>query len=201
MHEVRTAAELEGLYGPVGRRAGGKVHTALDRHDRRFIGLSPFLVLATADADGLLDVSPRGDLPGYLRVLDDTHVVLPDRPGNNRIDSMRNLLTDPRVALYLLVPGLGETLRINGTAVISTDPELLALGDVDGRLPTTVLLVEVREVFYQCPRAVVRSALWDPARHVDPHALPSLDEVLADQVDGLSLEDSQRYGAEKDPLW
>ena len=198
---VTDADQLRSLYGAVPKRAAGKVHARLDRHDRAYVAHAPFLVLATAARDGLLDVSPRGDLPGFVHVLDDEHLVLPDRPGNNRIDSLLNVLSDPRVSLIFLVPGLGHTLRVNGTAEVSTDPELRALGAVKGRLPVTALLVRVQEVLYQCPRALVRSGLWDPARQVEPTALASLDEVLADQVPDLTLTESIALGSTDDPLW
>lgn len=198
---VRDPAELRSLYGEVPRRAAGKVHACVDRHDRAYIARSPFLVLATADAGGLLDVSPRGDLPGFVHVLDEQQLVLPDRPGNNRVDSLLNVLSDPRVALIFLVPGLGHTLRVNGTAQVSTDPALRELGAVRGRLPATALLVRVREVLYQCPRALVRSGLWDPDRQAGPDELPSLDAVLADQVPDLTLDESVRLGATADPLY
>jgi PPOX class probable FMN-dependent enzyme len=201
MTTVTDADALRGLYGQVPKRAAGKVHTLLDRHDRAFVGASPFLVLATCAAGGLLDVSPRGDLPGFVHVLDEQTLVLPDRPGNNRIDSMLNLLTDPRAAMIFLVPGLGHTLRVNGTALVSTDPALRRLGAVRDRLPVTALVLTVREALYQCPRALVRSHLWDASRHVDPSALASLDEVLADQVPDLTLEESVRLGSTADPLW
>ena len=200
---VTDADELRAMYGSVPKRAAGKVHAALDQHDRRFVALSPFLVLATAAVDGLLDVSPRGDRPGFLHVLSPTRLVLPDRPGNNRIDSLVNIVGDPRISLILLVPGIGHTLRVNGVATITTDPQLLGLGAVNGRLPRTALDITAREVLYQCPRALVRSGLWDGAKQVDPAALPSLDEVLAAQVDDLSLEESLRIGRASvaDPLW
>jgi PPOX class probable FMN-dependent enzyme len=201
VHEVTTREQLLALYGPVPVRAAGKVHPALDAHDRAFVARAPFLVLATAAADGLLDVSPRGDLPGFVQVTGDGRLVLPDRPGNNRVDSLLNVLSDPRVALLLLVPGLGHSLRVNGTAVVSTDPDLLALGAVKGRLPRTALVVTPEEVLYQCARALVRSRLWDPAAQAGPDELPSLDVVLADQVAGLTLERSIAFGAERDPLW
>ncbi len=200
-YAIRDPGQLRSLYGTVPKRAAGKVHPSIDRHDRAFIARSPFLVLATAAQGGLLDVSPRGDLPGFVHVLDDEHLVLPDRPGNNRIDSLLNVLSDPRVSLIFLVPGLGHTLRVNGTAVISTDPDLRALGAVKGRLPVVAMLVRVAEVLYQCPRALVRSGLWEPSRHVAREALPSLDEVLAEQVAGLSLQESVALGATNDPLW
>ena len=201
MTTVTDPDTLRSLYGDIPVRAAGKVHCRLDRHDRAFIAASPFLVLATAAADGLLDVSPRGDLPGFVTVADDQTLVLPDRPGNNRIDSMLNLLSDPRASLIFLVPGLGHTLRVNGAAVVSTDPELRELGAVRGRLPVTALVLTVQEALYQCPRALVRSRLWDPARHVDPASLATLDEVLADQVPDLTLEQSRRFGSTDDPLW
>ena len=192
---------LRSLYGEIPKRAAGKVHHRLDRHDREFLAASPFLVLATAAADGLLDVSPRGDAPGFVHVLDDVTLVLPDRPGNNRIDSLLNLLTDPRASMIFLVPGIGHTLRLNGTAVVTTDPQLRELGAVRGRLPATALVLTVQEALYQCPRALVRSRLWDPARQVEPGSLTSLDEVLADQVPDLSLAESVRLGSTDDPLW
>lgn len=192
---------LRGLYGQVPKRAAGKVHTRLDRHDRAFIAASPFLVLATAAPGGLLDVSPRGDLAGFVHVLDERTLVLPDRPGNNRIDSLLNVLSDPRASMIFLVPGLGHTLRVNGTAVVSTDPAVRELGAVRGRLPVTALVLTVAEVLYQCPRALVRSKLWDPAVQVDPSSLATLDEVLADQVPDLTLEESRRLGSTDDPLW
>jgi PPOX class probable FMN-dependent enzyme len=200
---VTNAAELKGIYPPVPKRAAGKVHGTLDEHDRHFIAISPFLVLATASRDGLLDVSPRGDLPGFVHLLNPRQLLLPDRPGNNRIDSLLNVLEDPRASLIFLVPGLGQTLRVNGTAAIHTDPELLALGQVDGNLPRTALVVDVVEVMYQCPRALVRSRLWDAASHTDPRRGPSLDDVLSAQVPGLSLQESRRIGqaSKDDPLW
>ena len=202
-HVVRDPDRLKAMYGTIPKRAAGKVHARLDAHDRQFIANSPFLVLATAARDGLLDVSPRGDRPGFVRVATPTRLVLPDRPGNNRIDSMLNLLSDSRLSLIFLVPGLGHTLRVNGTATVSTDPALRSLGAVNGRLPRTALDIQVSEVLYQCPRALVRSGLWDVKRHVHPTQLPSLDEVLADQVDGLSLEESLQIGRASvdDRLW
>jgi PPOX class probable FMN-dependent enzyme len=201
--QVTDADQLRSMYGSVPKRAAGKVHSALDVHDREFVARSPFLVLATAARDGLLDVSPRGDRPGFVCVAAPTRLVLPDRPGNNRVDSMLNVLTDPRLSLIFLIPGLGHTLRVNGTATVTTDPGLRALGEVNGRLPRTALDITVREVLYQCPRALVRSGLWDPARQVDAASMPSLDEVLAAQVDHLTLEESLEIGAASvhDPLW
>jgi predicted pyridoxine 5'-phosphate oxidase superfamily flavin-nucleotide-binding protein len=138
-----------------------------------------------------------------VHVLSPTRLVLPDRPGNNRIDSLLNIVGDPRVSVIFLLPGVGHTLRVNGVATITTDPHLLDLGAVNGRLPRTALDIRAREVLYQCPRALVRSGLWDADRQVDAAAVPSLDEVLAAQVKDLSLEESLRIGRASvaDPLW
>lgn len=201
MATVTDPEQLQALYGEVPKRAAGKVHSRLDAHDRAYLAASPFCLLATAAKDGLLDVSPRGDAPGFMTVMDDTTLVLPDRPGNNRIDSMLNVLSDPRVAMIFLVPGAGHTLRVNGTATITTDDKIRQLGAVRGRLPATALVIQVREAMYQCPRALVRSGLWDPDRQAAAGSLPSLDAVLADQVPDLTREESERLGSLPDPLW
>ena len=200
---VRDPEELTALYGPVPKRAAGKVHPRLDANDRAFIASSPFMVLATAQAGGLLDVSPRGDRPGFVTVLDGDRLVLPDRPGNNRIDSLLNVLSDPRASMIFLIPGVGQTLRVNGTAAVSTDPGLLRLGAVGDRLPSTALVLTATEVLYQCPRALVRSRLWDPEARVPAEEVPDLDAVLAEQVPGLTLAESRAIGAASvdDPLW
>jgi PPOX class probable FMN-dependent enzyme len=200
---VRDPDALKALYGPVPKRAAGKVHQHFDENDRSFIASSPFMVLATVQADGLLDVSPRGDHPGFVTVLDGDRLVLPDRPGNNRIDSLLNVLSDPRASMIFLVPGVGQTLRVNGTASVSTDPGLLKLGAVGDRLPATALVLAAAEILYQCPRALVRSRLWDPAARVAADRVPDLDAVLAAQVPGLSLAESRAIGAASvdDPLW
>lgn len=201
MHEVTSASQLKDLYGEISVRAAQKVHSALDRHDRQFISRSPFLLLATSGP--MLDISPRGDVAGFVTVLEDGRLLLPDRPGNNRIDSLLNVVADPRVALFFLVPGIGHTLRVTGTAVISTDPELLARSEVRGKRPATALVIRPVEVLYQCPRAVLRSRLWDASLHVDDSALATLDEVLADQIEGLTLERSRELGKAGvgKPLW
>lgn len=201
MHEISNVAQLKELYGEVSFRASQKVHGGIDRHDREFIARSPFLLLASSGP--LLDISPRGDVAGFVQVLEDGRLLLPDRPGNNRIDSLLNIVADSRVALFFLVPGVGHTLRVNGTAVVTVDPALLARCEVRGRLPITVLVITPVEVLYQCPRAVMRSSLWDASQHIDPSALATLDEVLADQIEGLTLEISVelgRAGVGK-PLW
>jgi hypothetical protein len=160
-------------------------------HYRRLIEASPFVALATVGPEGL-DCSPRGDVAGFVRVLDETTLALPDRRGNNRIDSLRNVIRDPRVALLFLIPGSGTTFRVNGRAAISADPDLLAAFAVDGQAPRTVLLVTVETAYFQCARAIVRSRLWDPDRHVDPASLPTPGEILAalsaDEVGGPAYD-------------
>lgn len=188
-HVVTSREQLLALYGEVHPLAARKVHPALDEHDRAFVAASPFLVLATTAPGGLLDVSPRGDTAGFVHVTDDGRLVLPDRPGNNRVDSLLNLLDDPRASMILLVPGHTHTLRVNGTAVVSTDPALLAPGAVKGRLPRTALVLTPQTVLYQCGRSVLRSGIWEP-REAAP--LPSLDEVLTDQVAAFDAADG--YG-------
>ena len=145
---------------------------------RALIEASPFAALATRGSEGL-DCSPRGDGPGFVRVRDEKTLLLPDRRGNNRIDSLRNIVLDPQVALLFLIPGLGETLRVNGRATISVEPALLESFSVDGKAPRSVLVIMVEAVYFQCARAVVRSDLWNPQKHVARSSLPSAGQILA----------------------
>jgi PPOX class probable FMN-dependent enzyme len=152
----------------------------IDRHCRQFIELSPFATLATADADGWPDVSPRGGDPGFVKVLDEHRLVLPDRQGNNRVDSLRTLTANPKVALLFFVPGIEETLRVFGTAeLLAADALELDLTEF-GRAPRSVLRIDVRRAYFQCAKAVMRSGLWDPSRQVPRSALPPFGEVLKD---------------------
>ncbi len=170
--------ELERLYGVPAAASIRKEVGYIHPHYRAFIEAAPFVALATNGPDGL-DVSPRGDPAGCVRVEDEHTLLLPDRRGNNRIDSLRNILSDPRVALLFLVPGVGETLRVNGRAEILADPALLARFAIDDKLPRTVLRVRVDTVFFHCSRAVLRSRLWDPGAQVDRATLPSAGTILA----------------------
>ena len=176
-------------------RATGKVLRKLDKHCRVILAHSTFCVIGTQGPDGA-DVSPRGDPPGFVQVLDDGHILLPDRIGNNRFDSYANLFANPLVGMLFLVPGMGETLRINGVARVTDDAALLAASAVQGRAPKFGLLVEVKEAYLHCAKAINRAKLWDPSRHVDRAALPSYGDMLADQVEGLSQAESERQGAE-----
>ncbi|MCB8819233.1 pyridoxamine 5'-phosphate oxidase family protein [Microvirga rosea] len=182
-HLVTTLSALETLYGEVGEASRVKETDRIVPVYRALIEASPFAVLATCGPEGL-DCSPRGDEPGFVRVADDKTLLLPDRRGNNRIDSLRNIVRDPHVALLFLIPGVGETLRVNGRAQISTDPALLGSFSVDGKAPKTVLSIAVEEVFFQCSRALVRSDLWNPDKRVARQALPSAGQILAALSEG-----------------
>lgn len=155
-----------------------KVATQITPHYRALIAASPFVALATIGPEGL-DCSPRGDKPGFVRVADPKTLILPDRRGNNRIDSLRNVVRDPRVALLFLIPGSGTTFRVNGRAVISADPDLLESFAVDGKPPRTAMVITVEEAYFQCARAIVRSGLWTAEAQVDPRSLPSPGAMLA----------------------
>lgn len=178
-HRITDVAALERLYGKPSGAAVAKEIDYLHPHYRRMIAASPFVVLATSGPDGV-DTSPRGDAPGFVAVEDDKTLLLPDRPGNNRVDSMRNIIANPHVALLFLIPGIGETLRVNGRAVISTAPALLERFKVSGKLPRSIIVVSVDTVFFQCSRAIFRSRLWDPAQHIARTSLPSLGTMVAD---------------------
>ena len=192
-HAITSLDALHGLYDAPSERVRLKQIDRLDEHCRAFIAASPFLILATCGSAGA-DGSPRGDRPGFVEVQDDTTLLLPDRRGNNRIDSLRNIVENPAVGLIFLVPGVHETFRVNGRAQISADPALLARFAVDGKAPKTVLVITVQEAFIQCARALVRSDLWNPARHVRRDELPSLGTILAAHTGGKV--DAAAYDAE-----
>ncbi len=178
---------LRRVYKAPQPRSLAKELKRLDRHCRRFVELSPLLVLATSGPGGG-DVSPRGGPAGFVRALDDETLAIPDFPGNNRLDSLENILEDGRVGLLFFVPGMDETLRVNGRATIDIDPELRALGTVDGKLPIAVIRVAVEQAYLHCGKALMRSALWDPTMHIDRAALPSLGEMIRDQVNWATAE-------------
>ena len=168
----------------------------LHPHYAAFIKASPFAILATVGPYGL-DASPRGDPAGFIEIADDKTLLIADRRGNNRIDSLRNILSDPHVALLFLVPGIGETLRVNGTAEISVDPDLLARFTIKDKAPRSMLIVHVDSVFFQCSRALIRSELWNPERHIPRSALPSTGEILAAVTDDRI--DAETYDRELPP--
>jgi PPOX class probable FMN-dependent enzyme len=177
-HRISDLDALGRLYGVPSGAAVDKEIDFLHPHYQRLIEASPFFVLATGMAEGM-DASPRGDAPGFVVVEDEKTLLIPDRRGNNRVDSLKNIIVNPRVALLFLVPGIGETLRVNGRAEIRTDPELLGRFSVDGKLPRSVIVVRIDTVFFQCARAIFRSKLWDPAAHVDRKSLPSTGTILS----------------------
>ena len=179
---VTSKQELRAIFGEPSERAVLKCQSSLDEHSRAFIAASPFVLLATSSAAGQCDVSPKGDAPGFVLVLDPTHLVVPDRPGNNRTDGMTNVLENPHVGMIFLVPGRGDTLRVNGRASIIRDEEILSRLAVHGKLPKVALGVEVEEAYLHCPKAFLRSSLWDPSTWADPQKLPSFAQMLWDQV-------------------
>jgi len=178
-HQITDLARLEGIYGAPSGAAVEKELDYLHPHYRLLIAKSPFVVLATGGPDGL-DTSPRGDAPGFVQVQDDKTLLLPDRKGNNRIDSLRNILANPQVALLFMIPGVGETLRVNGRASITTAPEVLERFRVEDALPRSVIVVKVDTVFFQCSRALWRSKLWEPAAQIERSSLPSLGTMVQD---------------------
>jgi PPOX class probable FMN-dependent enzyme len=173
----------------------------LDRHCRAFIAAAPFVVIATADAQGRADASPRGDAPGFIAVQDDTTLLIPDRRGNNRVDTMMNIAENPHVGLLFMLPGMNETLRVNGTALITIDEALLAPLAAAGKIPEAAIVVTIEEVYFQCGKALVRSDLWNPDRRIERRSMPSLGRILADQVNlpygpelDRAIEDDYRSG-------
>jgi PPOX class probable FMN-dependent enzyme len=177
-YDITSLSALQELYGEPTEASIRKVATSVHPLYRPLIEAARFVALATSGPDGL-DVSPRGDPAGFVHVEDEHTLLLPDRRGNNRIDSLRNVLHDPRVALLFLIPGVGETLRVNGRARILADPALLERFAVDGKPPRSVLRIDVDTVFFQCSRAVVRSSLWDSTQHVERSSLPSAGQILS----------------------
>jgi hypothetical protein len=182
-HLVTSMEQLQSLYG---ERSKGAVLKEIDRLNqgyRKLIEAAPFVVVATAGPEGL-DCSPKGDAPGFVRILDDRTLAVPDRPGNNRIDGFTNILRDPRVALLFLIPGHSETLRVNGRASISVDPGLMQGFSVSGKLPRCVLVVHIERVYFHCAKAIVRSRLWDEAAKIDRASLPSAGTLVAELTNG-----------------
>jgi uncharacterized protein len=182
MSVIATIEQLEAIYGLPVEAATAKVADRITPSYRVLIDNSPFAALATSGPEGL-DCSPRGDLPGFVRIHDDKTLMMPDRRGNNRVDSLRNIVRDPRIALLFLIPGAGSTLRANGRAHLSADPDLLASFKMDGKAPRTVIVMTVDEIYFQCARAIVRSDLWNPDKRVDIRNLPTPGQILAEMSD------------------
>lgn len=193
MATIRNLAELEALYdSPVPTSITKEIGFLTEQH-RAYVEASPFVVVATSGPGGL-DCSPRGDPAGFVRVADERTLLMPDRRGNNRLDTLRNLVVDPRIGLLFLVPGIGVALRVNGTAAISVDEALCAGFAIEGKVPTTVIVVTTTSVYTQCPKALIRSHLWDPSKYRDTADLPSVGEILAvitaDEFDAKAYDDA-----------
>lgn len=194
MTVIETVEQLEEIYGPTNDASTVKVADHVTPLYRIFIEKAPFAALATIGPEGI-DCSPRGDLPGFVRIHDPRTLMLPDRRGNNRVDSLRNIVRDPRVSLMFLIPGSGNAVRANGRAYLSIDPELLASFKVEGKAPRSVMVMTVEEIYFQCARAIVRSDLWNPDKQVDPKTLPTPGQILAE------MSQNKVGGAEYDRIW
>ncbi len=203
MARIDTVEELEAIYGEPGQASLVKELDRLIPEYRALIEAAPFVALATAGPEGL-DCSPRGDLPGFVRILDDRTLLMPDRRGNNRADSLKNIVRDGRVGLLFVIPGSGTTLRVNGTAYVSADTELRAAFAMEGALPRTVTVIAIQSVYFQCARAIKRSRLWEEAAKVDPASLPTPGEILArtsaGDIDG-KVYDGEWPGRAAKTMW
>jgi len=194
MSIIKTIEQLESIYGFAGETSTVKVAKWVTPSYRVLIERSPFVALATSGPEGL-DCSPRGDVAGFVRVHDEKTLMMPDRRGNNRVDSLRNIVRDGRVALLFFIPGSGSTLRVNGRAHLCDDPTLLLSFKMDGKAPRTVVVMTVEEIYFQCARAILRSDLWNPDKHVDPKALPTPGQILAE------MSENRVGGEDYDRAW
>ncbi|MGZ4165559.1 MAG: pyridoxamine 5'-phosphate oxidase family protein [Solirubrobacteraceae bacterium] len=192
---ITDEAQLREIIGQPNEVVVTKIADRLNHLTRQFIERSPFVCVGTASPDGGLDVSPRGDPAGFVRILDERTLLMPDRPGNRIADTLTNLLQDPRIALLFLIPGVGDTFRVNGTAEIIDDPELLADSTVNGKPPRLGLLIAIQEAYTQCPKALIRSELWNPEHHIDRSQLPRSGEIMRSLND--SSFDADEYERER----
>jgi PPOX class probable FMN-dependent enzyme len=198
IHVITDEQELRSIIGEPTETVLLKLSDHLNELTRQFIERSPYVCVATIDADGGIDVSPRGDAPGFVRVLDERTLLIPDRPGNRIADTLRNLLADPRIALLFLIPGVGDSFRVNGHAVITDDSELLAPSAVEGKAPKLGLLVSIEEAYTQCSKASIRSDIWNPERHIARGDLPSSGAILRSLSDpSFDAETYDRERAER----
>lgn len=188
---ISDEAALRDLFPPTHELAAKKCLTRLDRHAREFIERAPFLCLGTQNADGKADVSPRGDPPGFVRIIDQETLAVPDRPGNNRLDSLVNIVSNPSVGLLFLIPGFDDTLRVNGQARLVVDPELLKAMSISGRSPKVAIVVKITSVFMHCAKAFRRSHLWDPERFQNRDDMPSLMKIINDQINETPVSEDE----------
>ncbi|MDX1976707.1 MAG: pyridoxamine 5'-phosphate oxidase family protein [Pseudanabaenaceae cyanobacterium bins.68] len=200
---ITTVAELRQIYGFPSERVQRKCLDRLDFHCRNLIAASPFLVIGSSRYGGAADVSPRGDIAGFVQVLDDHTLLIPDRPGNNRLDTMSNIIDNSHVALLFFIPGVNEVLRVNGTAAISQNPALLVANGINGKIPKTVILVTVTEAFLHCAKALIRSKLWDGTIQVERSQFPSAGQIQADQIGGLDVAkvEAEIEASNRTQLW
>ena len=195
---INTEAELRQILGMPSETVLAKLANRLNHLTRQFIERSPFVCIGTANPEGGLDVSPRGDPAGFVRILDERTLLMPDRPGNRIADTLTNVLADPRIALLFLIPGVGDTFRVNGRAAIVDDPDLLAPSAIEGKVPRLGLLISIEEAYTQCPKALIRSELWNPERHIDRSELPRQGEILRSLNDPeFDVEDYERNRADR----
>jgi len=180
---INTLEELRAIHGEVPAGVAAKVQSRLDRHSRNFLQRSPFLILATSSSEGN-DASPRGDKPGFVEVLDDTTLLIPERPGNRLADSLTNIVSNPAAGLIIMIPGMNETLRINGRAIITDDGKLLEKVAFKGKSPTLGIIIDIEQVYFHCAKALIRSSLWNPEFHMPRGEFPTLGKILLDQITG-----------------
>lgn len=188
---ITTLEQLSAIYGPAKEMSLAKEISHLNEDYAALIKASPFIVLATVGPDGT-DCSPKGDAPGFVQIIDNKTLAIPDRPGNNRIDNLKNILVDGRVSILFMIPGMGESLRVNGHASITAEPEMLERFKVEGKLPRTVIVVTIDTVYFHCSKAIVRSKLWDSSLHIERSTLPSPGRIMKNIVNGF---DGEAYDA------
>lgn len=199
---VTTIQQLESLYATPQKASIAKELTHLNEHYRKFIEASPYVSVATSGPDGL-DCSPRGDAPGFIAIIDDHTLAIPDRRGNNRLDTLRNIVANPGIALLFMIPGLNETIRVNGQAYISTKQSLLESFEVNGKKPVTAIVVNIEKVYFQCARALKRSKLWDHSLHIDPSTLPSAGTLIKSSISDFDAAayDEALEKRQRETLW
>lgn len=197
-NRINDETKLRSLFPDINPLAKKKSLIALDSHCEAFISLSPFLCLSTQHANGSADVSPRGDPPGFVKVIDSQTIVIPDRPGNNRLDSLSNILSNPAVGILFMIPGFEDTLRINGCAHLSRQPDLLDTMQVNSRTPTVAIVVEVKEAFLHCAKALRRSKLWHPESIQDRRQIPSMISMVREHVSGKPVEPTELPALERE---
>jgi uncharacterized protein len=192
LNELTDQESVRAHYGEPSHMSKAKELDHLDQHCRAFIALSPFIVIATSGADGRADASPRGDVLGFVAILDERRLLIPDRTGNKRVDTIMNITANPHVGILFMVPGINESLRVNGRASITVDAALLAPLTVQGKAPNSGILVITEEVFFHCAKPLIRSQIWNPERRVARESFPSLGRILADQIAGGKTEEYER---------